>query len=420
MREMRDSGIKWVGVIPTTWSMRQAGQLADQTKTPNEGLKETNLLSLSYGKVKRKDINTTEGLLPASFETYNIVQEGDIVLRFTDLQNDQKSLRVGRAVEKGIITSAYVTIRPFERIDSRYLYYALHSYDLRKGFYGMGAGVRQGLKWQEAKYIQIPWPTMAERARIADYLDDKCAEIDRAIEAAEGSIEEYKAYKESIVSHAVTRGLEKHVEMKDSGVEWLGSVPVTWRVRYPKYLFALRKERARADDVMLTASQHHGMIPQERFMAKEAYSPVPVEKGHDILKHVEPGDFVISMRSFQGGLEYSQVRGKMSSAYLALYPISDDIDSSYYRWLFKSPRYIEGLQSTTNLVRDGQALRYANFLQLWLPVPPIDEQQYIADYLDEKCSQIDRAVSAKKVIIEDLKAYKQSLIYEVVTGKREV
>ena len=126
-------------------------------------------------------------------------------MRFTDPQNDQKSLRVGRAAEKGIITSAYVTIRPFERIDSRYLYYALHSYDLRKGFYGMGAGVRQGLKWQEAKYIQIPWPTMVERARIADYLDGKCAEIDRAIEAAEGSIEEILKCRSSCLEETFNR-----------------------------------------------------------------------------------------------------------------------------------------------------------------------------------------------------------------------
>lgn len=162
------------------------------------------------------------------------------------------------------------------------------------------------------------------------------------------------------------------------------------------------------------------MIPQKQFVAEEAYTPMPIEKGHDILKHVEPGDFVISMRSFQGGLEYSRLRGKMSSAYLALYPLTDWIEPSYYRWLFKSQRYIQGLQSTTNLVRDGQALRYVNFLKLWLPLPPPPEQRRIADYLDEKCSQIDAAIAAKQAIIADLKAYKQSLIYETVTGKREV
>ena len=193
MREMKDSGVEWLGEVPAEWALRQAGQLAVQTKVPNEGMIETNLLSLSYGKVKRRDINATDGLLPASFETYNVIGPNDIVLRFTDLQNDQKSLRVGRATERGIITSAYVTVRPLNPSYSRFMYYALHAYDLRKGFYGMGAGVRQGLKWQEAKYIKLPWPDDAERDRIADFLDEKCDEIGRAVSAAERSIEEYKA-----------------------------------------------------------------------------------------------------------------------------------------------------------------------------------------------------------------------------------
>lgn len=119
MQEMKDSGVEWLGEIPAGWALRQAGQLADQAKVPNEGMIETNLLSLSYGKVKRRDINAADGLLPASFETYNVIEPNDIVLRFTDLQNDQKSLRVGRATERGIITSAYVTVRPLNPSYSR-------------------------------------------------------------------------------------------------------------------------------------------------------------------------------------------------------------------------------------------------------------------------------------------------------------
>lgn len=201
---MKDSGIEWIGMMPEAWATEQVGRRADQTKRKNDGMAETNLLSLSYGKVKRRDINTTEGLLPESFEGYNIIEENDIVLRFTDLQNDQKSLRVGRATERGIITSAYTTIRPFDSEDSKFLYYALHSYDLKKGFYGMGAGVRQGLKWQEAKYIEIPWPDNPARASICRFLDSKCVEIDKAIEAKLQIIGELKAYKKSLIWEAVT------------------------------------------------------------------------------------------------------------------------------------------------------------------------------------------------------------------------
>lgn len=204
MRQMKDSGIEWIGNMPESWTTEQIGRRADQTKCKNEGMTETNLLSLSYGKVKRRDINATEGLLPQSFEGYNIIDENDIVLRFTDLQNDQKSLRVGRATMRGIITSAYTTIRPFDPEDSEFLYYTLHAYDLRKGFYGMGAGVRQGLKWQEAKYIEIPWPDEKTREAICRFLDSKSNEIDKAIEAKRQIIEELKAYKKALIWEAVT------------------------------------------------------------------------------------------------------------------------------------------------------------------------------------------------------------------------
>ncbi|WP_082911216.1 restriction endonuclease subunit S domain-containing protein [Olegusella massiliensis] len=201
---MKDSGVEWLCEVPVGWGLRQVGQLADQTKTPNKGMVESNLLSLSYGKIKRRDIYATDGLLPASFETYNIIEPDDIVFRFTDLQNDQKSLRVGRVTERGIITSAYVTVRPFDPSCSRFLYYALHAYDLRKGFYGMGAGVRQGLKWQEAKYIKLPWPGNVDRGRIADYLDEKCSQIDTAIAAKQAIIADLKAYKQSLIYETVT------------------------------------------------------------------------------------------------------------------------------------------------------------------------------------------------------------------------
>lgn len=401
MRELTDSGVEWVGVIPTTWSMRQAGQLADQTKTPNEGLKETNLLSLSYGKVKRKDINTTEGLLPASFETYNIVQEGDIVLRFTDLQNDQKSLRVGRAVEKGIITSAYVTIRPFERIDSRYLYYALHSYDLRKGFYGMGAGVRQGLKWQEAKYIQIPWPTMAERARIADYLDDKCAEIDRAIEAAEKSIEEYKLLfsseieqmfrtvsgrtKMTRVSTLITDGDHQAPPRSDEGVPFL---------------------------VISNISSGHIDFTDTDFVSEEYYLSIAEEQ------RPQKGDLLVTVTGSYGiPVVVDNDRAFCFQRHIAL--VRPSIDVQYLRYALKTQdfkRYCD--QVVTGAAQKTLTLTHLRAYRVQLATE--SQQKLIAAKLADCELQIDRAIAAKQAIIADLKAYKQSLIYEVVTGKREV
>lgn len=144
--DMKDSGIKWIGSVPSHWHLHTLYQLVTQVKNKNSNLREKNLLSLSYGKIKRKDINTNDGLLPASFDGYNIIEASDIVLRLTDLQNDHTSLRVGQATERGIITSAYTTLRPINPAHSRYLYYLLHAFDLKKGFYGMGSGVRQAFR----------------------------------------------------------------------------------------------------------------------------------------------------------------------------------------------------------------------------------------------------------------------------------
>lgn len=400
MRELTDSGVEWVGVIPATWSMRQAGQLADQTKTPNEGLKETNLLSLSYGKVKRKDINTTEGLLPASFETYNIVQEGDIVLRFTDLQNDQKSLRVGRAVEKGIITSAYVTIRPFERIDSRYLYYALHSYDLRKGFYGMGAGVRQGLKWQEAKYIQIPWPIMAERARIADYLDDKCAEIDRAIEAAEGSIEEILKYRSSCLEETFNRldGTYPKVKLK--------------------YVLEESKEKS-VDGIgePLSITIASGVL---RSSELEIPNPASSMVG---AKVVRAGDLVFNkLKAYFGVMYVSPYDGLISSEYAIYRALNPDaLSLKYIEYLVHTNQIIDEFIIRISGVADGfRRLYTSDLFNISITLPPLRVQERAVRELNSLYDSVDASIAVKKSIIADLKAYKQSLIYEVVTGKREV
>lgn len=415
MREMKDSGVEWLGEVPAEWALRQAGQLAYQTKAPNEGMIETNLLSLSYGKVKRRDINATDGLLPASFETYNVIEPNDIVLRFTDLQNDQKSLRVGRATERGIITSAYVTVRPLNPSYSRFIYYALHAYDLRKGFYGMGAGVRQGLKWQEAKYIKLPWPDDAERDRITDFLDEKCAEIDRAVSAAEQSIEEYKAYKNSIVNQIITKGLNSDVPMKDSGVEWLGEVPAEWGVVPGKRILMLLHRPVEDGDGVVTCFRD-GEVTLRANRRTEGFTIALKEIGY---QGVEPGDLVVhGMDGFAGSIGISDSRGKASPV---LNVMGSDQNKRFLMYYMRGLAYRDVYMALSDGIRVRSCnLSWKKISNLPFALPSLPVQSRIADYLDEKCAEIDRAVSAKQAIIADLKAYKQSLIYEVVTGKREV
>lgn len=202
--EMKDSGIEWIGEIPKHWEINIINQIFLNLKNKNINLQEKNLLSLSYGKIIRKNIKDNTGLLPENFTGYNIIEKNDIVLRLTDLQNDHKSLRVGRAEERGIITSAYITLRPRKNIDTRYYYRFLHTFDVYKGFYGMGSGVRQGLNFDELKYLKIVNPPVYEQNKIANYLDLKCNEIDNLISKKEQLISELESYKKSIIYEYVT------------------------------------------------------------------------------------------------------------------------------------------------------------------------------------------------------------------------
>lgn len=203
-RPMKDSGIEWIGDIPARWDIKVAFQLFSQVKNKNEGLVEQNLLSLSYGKIKRKSIDAVGGLLPENFDGYNIIEKDDIVLRLTDLQNDHTSLRVGLSNERGIVTSAYVTLRNQSDNTPLYLYYYLHSFDLCKGFYGMGAGVRQGLNWEGLKLLKIALPPIDEQKEITDFLEKKCAEIDALVTKKEQIVVELEAYKKSLIYEVVT------------------------------------------------------------------------------------------------------------------------------------------------------------------------------------------------------------------------
>lgn len=203
-RPMKDSGIEWIGNIPADWDIKVAFQLFKQVKNKNEGFIEQNLLSLSYGKIKRRNIDAVGGLLPESFDGYNIIEKDDIVLRLTDLQNDQTSLRVGLANERGIVTSAYLTLRNQSANTPLYLYYYLHSFDLCKGFYGMGAGVRQGLNWDGLKLLKFALPSVEEQMEITEYLEKKCSEIDALIEKKTALLAEMESYKKSVIYEYVT------------------------------------------------------------------------------------------------------------------------------------------------------------------------------------------------------------------------
>lgn len=201
---MKDSCIEWIGMIPSSWNIHPVYYYYGERKTKNYDLKEQNLLSLSYGKIVRKDINASGGLLPANFSTYNIVEAGDIIIRSTDLQNDKRSLRTGLVTEHGIITSAYIDLMPKTCVNSKYFHYLLHAYDIMKVFYNMGNGVRQGLNYSEFSKLMVITPSRKEQQEIVDYLDNKCEQIDSIIETKKEQLTVLDEYKKTIIYEYVT------------------------------------------------------------------------------------------------------------------------------------------------------------------------------------------------------------------------
>ena len=201
---MKDSGIEWVGEIPETWEVAPLYKYFSERKNKNCTGNEKNLLSLSYGRIIRKNIESKGGLLPESFTTYNIIEPGDIIIRPTDLQNDTRSLRTGLSNEHGIITSAYIDLAPESETNSRYYHYLLHSYDIQKVFYNMGNGVRQGLNYSEFSKLRVPIPEQIEQGQIANYLDQKVAKIQKVIKSKQQQINQLTEYKNSLIFEYVT------------------------------------------------------------------------------------------------------------------------------------------------------------------------------------------------------------------------
>lgn len=417
MRKMKDSGIAWIGAMPRAWKMNTIAQIFLQVKCKNTGLQEKNLLSLSYGKVKRKSIDTVEGLLPESFDGYNIIEKDDIVLRLTDLQNDHTSLRVGLAEERGIITSAYLTIRNRSNFCPKYLYYYLHSFDIAKGFYGMGAGVRQGLNWDGVKWLKILAPSVPEQERIAAFLDAECAEIDAVLEKTRASIEEYKKLKQAVITQAVTKGVRGDRPMKDSGIEWIGDIPAEWDVIRVKQLLKERNERSKeGKEEPLSMSQKVGLVPTKflESIPNMASSFVGAK-----LAYVD--DLVFNkLKAHLGVFSVSRYDGLVSPDY-AVYCSTGKSNLKYLEYIFKTPQCIgEFRKKSTGIAAGLMRLYTEGLFSIYLPYPALSEQEEIAEYLNEKCAGIDALIVKKQQYLTEIENYKKSLIYEYVTGKKEV
>lgn len=398
----------WQEEIPSHWQETDLRMIFTENKVKNIGLVERNLLSLSYGKLKRKDIDNATGLVPASFEGYQIIEEGYIILRFTDLQNDKRSLRVGYCPERGIITNAYVGIVPNEDIHSKYFYYQLHFLDTIKYFYNLGGGVRQSLGYKEFKRETLLVPNHDEQILIANYLDFKTSKIERFVRK-----------KELLLNRLLERintSLQKDEEILNPPLShFWPTINRNWTVEKAKRIFQEFKSTNHPQEQLLAATQNRGVLPKS--MCSENF--VSPTTGIDGQKLVEPNDFVISLRSFQGGIEFSNYRGIISPAYTIIRLKSEYAQPEYiqfYRYLFKTKQFISQLNTAITGIRDGKNITWSDFSELIIPIPEIDDLHEILEYISQY-EQQKEIFKKEKLIIQE---YKDSLIGEAITGKIDV
>lgn len=416
--EYKDSGLPWLGSVPLSWNLLRAKWLFRNAKTLNTGMRNCNVLSLTPRGVVNNDPNDPEGLVPRDYESYQLFKEGDLVFKLIDLENLSTS-RVGLVHEDGIMSPAYVRLIPKNPHETKYYYFLFFDLYSRGVYNQLGAGVRSTLGSTALLDLTLCQPPPDEQTTIVRFIGHANDRIDKAIRAKLKLIALLKEQKQAIINHAVARGVDRKVTLKQSGIPWLSEIPTHWGTTRSKRLFSQRKEFALPDDVQLSATQAYGVIPQADYEAKINRRVVKISMHLEKRRHVEKDDFVISMRSFQGGLERAWASGAIRSSYVVLKPeVAINVD--FYSYLFKSCGYIGALQTTAEFIRDGQDLSFDNFCRVDLPLVPLEEQKAIAHFIANMTAKIEKTTANLQREICLLREYRTRLISDVVTGKIDV
>lgn len=359
----------------------------------NKFVHHQNLLSLSYGKIVQKDIKANKGLLPASFDTYQIVKDGIIVFRFTDLQNDHKSLRVGIAKEEGIISPAYVCVES-ENIDSDFLYLQMHTYDMRKVFYSMGDGMRQTLSYNDVKEMRVFVPSLSEQKKIVEFFND----LEKVINNEEEKLIKLKQMKQACLVSMFPQAGETTPRVRFKGFKG------EWGKDKAGNLFMTFNERNRPDLPVLSANQDiRGMAPR----TDTGYN-ISHNKANEVTyKVVKPGQYVIHLRSFQGGFAHSSVEGITSPAYTVFgFKDAERHDDYFWKIIFMSKEFIKSLETITYGIRDGRSISFSEFVDMNFYFPSKEEQTKIASYF----RSLDKQISLQEQRLEKLKQIKSACL----------
>jgi type I restriction enzyme S subunit len=396
--------------------------VATEVEERNFDLKNKTLLSLSYGRIIIKDIDSNDGLLPESFESYQVLKPNDIVLRLTDLQNDKRSLRTALCAHSGIITSAYLGLRPKAGF-SLYLSQLLHSYDITKVFYSLGGGLRQTIKFDDVRRLPIIFPTSREQSAIAAFLDQETGKIDALVAEQERLIALLKEKRQAVISQAVTKGLNPNAPMKDSGIEWLGQVPAHWEIRMLKRAFrsvdygisdALSPE---GEIVVLRMNNiQNGSISFEDLKYTDSVDPqLLLEAGDLLYNRTNSLELIGKVGVYKGEFDMPL----SFASYLVRFRLFDGAPD-YFAYLLNT-RGILGIVRSSAYVAIGQCnLNPTKYGEISVALPAPEEQAAIVDFLNAEVSRTDTLITEATQAITLLRERRAALISAAVTGKIDV
>lgn len=423
---MKDSSVPWLGKVPAHWETAPVKrhydiQLGKMLQNRPDGPDNAKVPYLKAQHVQWFAVRTSDApkmwASPRDVEQYGVAA-GDLLV--CEGGEGGRCGIVREPVDGYIIQNALHRVRPLRHCLNEFLQYVMNTV-AAMGWFDAINNKATIAHFTREKFgsLGMPVPPPSEQSAIVRFLNHADLRIRHYIHVKQNLIKLLEEQKQVIIHRAITRGLDLVVRLKPSGVEWLGNVPEHWGVSRSRRLFSPRTELARPDDVQLSATQAYGVIPQAEFEEKVGRRVVKISMHLEKRRHVEKDDFVISMRSFQGGLERAWASGCIRSSYVVLKP-SADVDVGFFTYLFKSYGYIRALQATANFIRDGQDLNFGNFCLVDLPVPPLDEQKLIADSLNASTATIDASIKRARAEIELLREYRTRLISDVVTGKLDV
>lgn len=428
MREMKDSGVEWIGKIPKDWKVVQVKRLFDSKKEiVGNDVDKFDRLALTLNGVIKRSKTDADGLQPEKFEGYQILHRNNLVFKLIDLEN-VKTSRVGLSPFDGLVSPAYIVLSN-KNDNNQFYYYWFMSMYYNEVFNHLGGdGVRSALSAKDLLSLPILLVEGSVQSKIASYLDSKCSRIDTIIEEQQAVIEKLKEYKLSLITEAVTKGLNPDVPMKDSRVEFIGYVPSNWEVCRLRNVGTTQNGISKGGEYFGHGFPFvsYGDVYRNFSLPKEVNGLVDSTEVERELYSVKKGDIFFTRTSEtveEVGLacvcEQDIENATFAGFLIRVRPFVDKLVVGFAKYYFRSNHHRFYLVKEMNLVTRASL---SQMLLKGMPVllPPMEEQNQIADFLDRKCSAIDDTISKKQALIEKLRAYKKSLIYEVVTGKKEV